>query len=86
MKRDELGRREIDVMRLAWALFVKEFSKGKLSGAHDKLPAVLGVAIQTGEAISSPYVAGLWVDYLLEQLLWRVNARAEELRPCSSPK
>ena len=56
VKRDELGRREIDVMRLAWALFVKEFSKGKLSGAHDKLLAVLGVAIQTGEAISSHYV------------------------------
>lgn len=85
-KTEDLGSGEIDSMRIAWLLFVLEFSKNKLSRAQDKLPAVLGVATQMGEAIGSPYVAGLWVDHLVEQLLWRVNARAEDLRPFSNPK
>ena len=84
-KREDLGF-AIDTMRLAWLLFVLEFTKNKLSRVQDKLPAVLGVATQMREAIGSLYVAGLWVDHLLEQLLWRVNARAEDLRPFSNPK
>ena len=67
-------------------LFVIKFSKGKLSRAQDKLAAALGVTTQMEEAIVSPYIAGLWVKDLLEQLLWRVNTQAEKLQPCSNSK
>ena len=74
----------IDSMRMAWAFLVIEFSKGKLTRPQDKLAAVFGVATKMKEAIDSPYLAGLWVNQLLEQLLWRVEAPAEHLRPRSA--
>ncbi|KAL8783921.1 MAG: hypothetical protein Q9195_009240 [Heterodermia aff. obscurata] len=86
VKREDLGVGKIDTMRLAWILVVIEFSKGKLSRAQDKLAAILGVATQIAGKIGSPYVAGLWVDHLLEQLLWRVSARAEELKTYLTPR
>ena len=84
-KRGELSPWAIDRMRMTWAMFVAEFSEGKLSRAQDKLAAVRGVAAQMGVAIGSPYVAGLWLDQLPEQLLWRVEALLEDLRHFSTP-
>ena len=74
----------IDSMRIAWAFLVIEFSKGQLTRPQDKLAAVFGVASKMREAIDSSYLAGLWVNQLLEQLLWRVEASAEHLRPRSA--
>ena len=82
--RKDLDLGAIDSMRMAWAFLVTEFSKGQLTRPQDKLAAVFGVATKMREAIDSPYVAGLWVNQLLEQLLWRVEASAEHLKPRSA--
>ena len=73
-----------DIMRIAWLQFVIEFSKGQLTRPQDKLAAVFGVATKMREAIDSPYLAGLWVNQLPEQLLWRVEVPAEHLMPRSA--
>ena len=82
--RKDIPAGEIDSMRLAWLLLVIEFSKRQLTRPQDKLAAILGVATKMRQSIDSPYLAGLWVKYLLEQLLWRVEAPAEHLIPRST--
>lgn len=70
----------VDTMRCAWALLLDVFAKGQLSKSENKLAAIFGIAVDMGKYVGSPYVAGLWTDLLLEQLLWLVEASAKDLK------
>ncbi|KAI0886003.1 heterokaryon incompatibility protein-domain-containing protein [Annulohypoxylon maeteangense] len=55
---------------LAWQDRVTEYSKRKLTFASDKLPALAGLATICHAITQSEYVAGLWRDHFVLDLLW----------------
>ncbi|KAI1764386.1 hypothetical protein GGR53DRAFT_493968 [Hypoxylon sp. FL1150] len=56
---------------LAWQDRVAEYSRRNLTFASDKLPALAGLATVCHAITKSTYLAGLWRDHLLYDLLWR---------------
>lgn len=55
-----------------WYMIVKTYTTRQLTYASDKLPAIAGAATQMPQAKSSVYLAGLWSETLLLDLLWQV--------------
>ncbi|KAI0381166.1 heterokaryon incompatibility protein-domain-containing protein [Hypomontagnella monticulosa] len=53
-----------------WHRAVEEYSSRQLSVPGDKLPAISGVAAAVKNLTSAKYVAGLWEESLLRDLLW----------------
>lgn len=53
-----------------WADIVEHYSKGKLTKASDKLPALSGIARRQHEVDGGSYLAGMWRDQLTKQLGW----------------
>ncbi|KAH8596208.1 hypothetical protein B0O99DRAFT_671731 [Bisporella sp. PMI_857] len=53
-----------------WRQIVHEYSKLNLSFPTDRLPALAGLAKQIAGLRSDSYLAGLWEDSLLQDLLW----------------
>jgi hypothetical protein len=60
----------------AWHRIVEQYSKRDLTVANDKLPAISGVANKVKEAMSSPYIAGVWEHNLAPDLLWSTCSTA----------
>jgi hypothetical protein len=56
---------------LSWDEIVTTYSQMDLSFEKDRLPALSGVARRYGEINERTYIAGLWKEDLLDQLLWR---------------
>ncbi|KAH7311451.1 heterokaryon incompatibility protein-domain-containing protein [Stachybotrys elegans] len=56
-----------------WHLLVKLYTARQLTFASDKLPAVSGLAVSMPQAGGSRYLAGLWSESLLVDLLWHVS-------------
>ncbi|KAI0334678.1 HET-domain-containing protein [Cubamyces sp. BRFM 1775] len=54
----------------AWHKTVQDYTARSLSYASDKLVACAGLAEVFGGALGSDYLAGLWRDSLLHDLLW----------------
>jgi hypothetical protein len=61
-----------------WLALVKDYTTRKLTMGDDKLPALSGLAKLLKEVTGDMYVAGLWLDHLLEDMFWRVKAREEQ--------
>jgi Heterokaryon incompatibility protein (HET) len=57
-------------LRDCWHELVRAYSVLLLSFAKDKLPAISGIALQMQELRRTTYLAGLWKDTLLHDLLW----------------
>lgn len=58
----------------AWMKLVERYSKRQLSDRKDKLPAIAALAEEYGIKRSlKGYVAGLWRQDLLTQLLWQTG-------------
>jgi hypothetical protein len=57
---------------VAWRSMIADYSRLKLTFEKDKLPAIAGLANQMRRHMRSRYLAGLWEDTLLEDLLWTV--------------
>jgi hypothetical protein len=56
-----------------WRMIVKMYTQRDLTFASDKLPAIAGAAQSMPQAISpDSYLAGLWRESLLLDLLWQV--------------
>jgi Heterokaryon incompatibility protein (HET) len=55
-----------------WRMIVKAYTQRQLSFASDKLPAIGGAASSMPQAQRSTYLAGLWRETLLLDLLWQV--------------
>ena len=60
-------------LRECWYDLVRAYSVLTLSFAKDKLPAISGVAAQMQGFRNTKYLAGLWEDTLLHDLLWTTN-------------
>jgi hypothetical protein len=53
-------------------MIVKAYTQRQLTFASDKLPAIAGAASAMPQARRSTYMAGLWRETLLLDLLWQV--------------
>ncbi len=75
-------------MREAWRDLVQHYTKCNLTMSADKLVAISGIVKRLQPLFNTDYLAGLWRDNLLEQMLWYVDSYdgerrflAEEKRP-----
>ncbi|KAK4168150.1 heterokaryon incompatibility protein 6 [Cladorrhinum sp. PSN259] len=64
-----------DIFRTAqlletWRSFVEDYSRRTLSIQSDKLPAIAGIAREMNRMTGLSYVAGLWKENLLQDLMW----------------
>ncbi|KAI1391047.1 HET-domain-containing protein [Hypoxylon trugodes] len=55
-----------------WHMIVKSYTSRQLTFVSDKLPAIAGAATIMPQAKTSRYLAGLWSETLLLDLLWQV--------------
>ena len=55
---------------LQWQKTIEEFTCLQLSHENDRLPAISGLAKQYQRRLKSAYMAGLWKDNLVAELLW----------------
>ena len=62
-----------------WYLLASSFNSLSLTFPSDKLPAISGIAQEFQNTIKSRYVAGMWRDHLLVQLLWGACGRDPRL-------
>ena len=63
-----------------WRSIMISYSQGRLTHDSDKLVAISGVARNIAQQFRGEYVAGMWRENLIEQLLWFVSG-APEPRP-----
>lgn len=56
--------------RKTWRDIVREYSKRHLTFGKDKLPALAGVAYEIAAMSCQTYVAGLWKEDIINDLLW----------------
>jgi hypothetical protein len=54
-----------------WSQFIEEYSTRKLTNPKDKLPALSGLASKFGDVTGFTYIAGLWKESLLYDLVWQ---------------
>ncbi|KAL4938477.1 heterokaryon incompatibility protein-domain-containing protein [Aspergillus oleicola] len=57
-----------------WRPLVKHYTQRKLTYPKDRPLAILGIAREYSKVIKSPYVEGLWKNYLFQDLLWYRHA------------
>ena len=55
-----------------WRMVVKVYTQRQLTFASDKLPAIAGAASRMPQSQRSAYLAGLWRESLLLDLMWQV--------------
>jgi hypothetical protein len=65
----------------AWHSAVSDYSRLKLSYPLDIFPAISGVAKRIAQATNQQYVAGLWRDWLVLDLVWRAQKPEGMERP-----
>jgi hypothetical protein len=63
---------ELSVQRLleVWDSIVSDYSQGKLTYWSDKLVAISGIARLITQQLDMHYLAGLWREYMVRQLVW----------------
>ena len=70
-----------------WKDHVSEYSRRKLTRDDDKLPAFTGLAAEFARSTGFRYLAGLWQETLLVDLLWHVSppSRCSRLQTRRAP-
>ena len=58
-----------------WESLLLCYTSRNLTRSSDKLPAISGLAKMYGERLNDKYVAGLWQNSLIDNLLWRTFGR-----------
>ena len=71
-----------DTTATDWHKIVTEYSGTELTVQSDRLPALSGIARRFGETSGLTYLAGLWKERFVADLMWVCN-RAQQ-RPASS--
>lgn len=61
-----------------WRSMVMEYAHLELSVPSDRLPAMAGAARQIHSRRNTPYLAGLWLDTLMEDILWSARRLVNE--------
>ena len=69
-----------------WNNLVQYYTKCNLTMSKDKLVAISGIVKRLQPLFKTEYLAGLWRDDLLRQLLWRVEFHDEERRYLAGEK
>lgn len=60
-----------------WGEIVRWYSVAKMTKSSDKLPALSGIARRQHEATGGHYLAGMWKDKFLRQLVWSCHEKGE---------
>ncbi|KAK0736849.1 heterokaryon incompatibility protein-domain-containing protein [Apiosordaria backusii] len=69
-------------VRHAWQSVITSYTPRQLSDERDKLPALAGVVEQFAHVTGDVYLAGLWKENLLFDLLWEVfGPKPNDQRP-----
>ena len=69
-----------------WNDLVEYYTKCNLTMSKDKLVAISGIVKRLQPLFKTEYLAGLWRDDLLRQLLWHVEFHEERRRPLAGEK
>ena len=69
-----------------WAFLVQHYSSCDLTKSEDKLVAISGLVKRLQPLFKTDYLAGLWKDDLLQQLLWHVESYDKAGRSLSGEK
>ena len=67
-------------MHETWKDLVQHYSKCNLTMSGDKLVAISGIVKRLQPLFKTDYLAGLWRDDLLEQMLWHVDSNDAKRR------
>jgi hypothetical protein len=62
-----------EALRAAWRATVVDYSRMELSHQEDLFPAISGIAKSIKEVTGWKYVAGLWKETLITDLVWRTE-------------
>jgi hypothetical protein len=65
--------------RTRWCQLVEAYTRRRLTRGSDKLVAIAGLAAVMRNMLKSRYLAGVWEDDIINQLIWSV--RSSETRP-----
>lgn len=66
--RESLRRREQSAA--LWQTVIRQYSSSNLTFEVDRLPALSGLAKQCRADYATSYIAGCWIDHIVESLLW----------------
>ncbi|OAL55515.1 HET-domain-containing protein [Pyrenochaeta sp. DS3sAY3a] len=66
---------------VAWQVAVVDYTRMELSYSIDIFPAISGIANSVASAMGWTYIAGLWKEHLILDLLWSVD-RPNHSRRC----
>ncbi|KAJ0419594.1 heterokaryon incompatibility protein-domain-containing protein [Aspergillus carlsbadensis] len=66
-----------------WRTVALAYKGLRLTQSSDRLPAIGGLAREMAGKRKARYLAGLWEDSLLDDLIWQVPASAPQLTPYS---
>lgn len=64
-----------------WAKIAWHYSEANLTYGSDRLAALSGIAARQHEATGDQYLAGLWRESLIYDLLWRLEEHLEDFSP-----
>lgn len=67
--------------RTLWCEIVDQYTKRHLTKGTDKLVAIAGLAAAMRVILGSRYLAGLWEDDFINQLIWSVDSAEVQPRP-----
>ncbi|KAI1407290.1 heterokaryon incompatibility protein-domain-containing protein [Hypoxylon sp. FL1857] len=59
-----------------WNQIVKEYTSRQLTRQSDRLPALIGLARKFESITSGTYIAGMWQDNLIEDMVWKRDGDA----------
>jgi hypothetical protein len=65
-----LGSRK-EYIRRTWVSLVENYTSRQVSDENDKLPAISAIATMSSQLFKCDYLAGLWRDNLLYDLMWK---------------
>ena len=74
----KLSSESPQTLKNRWQEIVEEYSYLDLTFEKDIFPALSGVVNQMQRARDTRYIAGLWEDNLIDDLLWRTSALSAE--------
>jgi hypothetical protein len=70
-----------DGLKEVWHSLLEDYSRLKLTYESDIFPALSGAAKRMARHRNTPYLAGLWRDSIVEDLLWRSDYGLRDILP-----
>jgi hypothetical protein len=61
-----------------WCGIVEQYTSHFLTRDTDRLVAISGIARRLRPAVNSLYVAGIWVDFIVQDILWSVTGPRQQ--------